>query len=133
MVERGVSIDHSTIHRWVVRYTPQLLDAFNARKRPVTGKWHVVETYIKVRGEWTYLYQAIDKGGATVDFLFSPTRNIKDPKRFFRRAYARHGLPAQVKSTVARPTGRQRGDATPRCGCAPDRTPNRSRSGTAST
>lgn len=96
MAERGVSVDHSTIHRWVVRYTPQLLDAFNARKRPVTGKWHVDETYIKVRGEWTYLYRAIDKGGATVDFLFSPTRNLKDAKRFFRRAYARHGLPVQV-------------------------------------
>lgn len=89
-------MDHSTIHRWVVRYSPQLLDAFDARKRPVTGKWHVDETYIKVRGEWTYLYRVIDKGGATVDFLFSPTRNLKDAKHFFRRAFARHGLPAHV-------------------------------------
>ena len=60
------------------------------------GKWHVDETYIKVKGEWMYLYRAIDKGGATVDFLFSRTRNLKEAKRFFRRAYARHGLPVQV-------------------------------------
>lgn len=96
IAERGVRVDHSTIHRWVVSYTPQLLDAFNARKRPVTNKWHVDETYIKVRGEWMYLYRAIDKRGATVDFLFSPTQNLKDAKRFFGRAYARHGLPLQV-------------------------------------
>lgn len=96
LAERGVSVDHSTIHRWVVRYTPHLLDAFNARKRPVSGKWHVDETYIKVRGQWSYLYRAIDKTGATVDLLFSSTRNLKDAKRFFRRAYDRHSLPVQV-------------------------------------
>lgn len=94
--ERGVSVDHSTIHRWVVRYTQQLLGAFNARKRPVMGKWHVDETYIKVRGQWMYLYRAIDKSGATVEFLSSRTRNLKDARRFFRRAYQRHGLPVQV-------------------------------------
>lgn len=91
-----MSVDHSTIHRWVLRYTPQLLEAFTARKKPVTGKWHLDETCIKVQGEWTYLYRAIDKTGATVDFLFSKTRNLKDAKRFFRRAYKRHGLPVQV-------------------------------------
>ena len=96
IAERGVSVDHSTIHRWIVRYTPQLLDAFNARKRPVMEEWHVDETSIKVRRQWTYLYLVIVKGGATVDFLFSKTRNLKDAKRLFRRAYARHGLPVQV-------------------------------------
>ncbi len=77
IAERGVRVDHSTIHRRVVRYTPQLLDAFNARKRPVTGKWYVDETYIKVRGEWTYLYRAIDKSGATVDFLLRATSRTR--------------------------------------------------------
>ncbi|CDO34168.1 transposase (fragment) [Novosphingobium sp. KN65.2] len=62
----------------------------------MTGKWNVDETYIKVKGEWMYLYRAIDKSGGTVDFLFSRTRNLKDAKRFFRRAYARHGLPVLV-------------------------------------
>ncbi|CCA90962.1 IS6 family transposase [Novosphingobium sp. PP1Y] len=96
IAERGVAVDHSTIHRWVLHYTPQLLDAFNARKRSVTSKWNLDETYIKVKGEWMYLYRAIDKSGATVDFLFSNTRNLRDAKRFFRRAYKRHGLPVQL-------------------------------------
>lgn len=50
MAERGTSVDHATIHRWVVRYSPELLRRFNACKRGVTGKWHIDETYIKVRG-----------------------------------------------------------------------------------
>ena len=94
--ERGVSVDHSTIHRWVVRYAPKLLNTFNARKRPGARKWHVDETYINVRCKWTYLYRAVDKDGATVDFLYSKTRNLKDAKRFFRQAYERHGLPELV-------------------------------------
>jgi putative transposase len=96
IAERGICLDHSTIHRWVIRYTPELLEAFNTRKRLVMSKWHVHETYIKVKGGWTYLYRAIDKSGATVDFRFSPTRNLGDAKVFFRKAYARHGLPEQV-------------------------------------
>lgn len=52
LAERGVAVDHSTIHRWVVRFAPALLEAFNARKRAVMGKWHVDETYIKVKGQW---------------------------------------------------------------------------------
>jgi putative transposase len=56
MAERGISVDHATIHRWVVRYSPELLERFNLRKRSVSRKWHVDETYIKVRGQWKYLY-----------------------------------------------------------------------------
>jgi len=63
MAERGISVDHATIHRWVIRYSPELLKRFNSRKRAVTGKWHVDETYIKVRGRWMYLYRAIDSHG----------------------------------------------------------------------
>jgi len=59
MAERGLGIDHSTVHRWVVLFSPQLLECFHQRKRAVTGKWHLDETYIKVRGTWTYLYRVI--------------------------------------------------------------------------
>ena len=52
MAERGLSVDHSTVHRWVVHFSPELLQRFHQRKRAVTGKWHVDETYIKVRGQW---------------------------------------------------------------------------------
>ena len=52
MAERGIAVDHTTIHRWTVRYAPLLLERFNRRKRNVTGRWHIDETYIKVRGQW---------------------------------------------------------------------------------
>jgi transposase-like protein len=52
MAERGIEVDHATIHRWTIHYAPLLLEQFNRRKRPVTGRWHVDETYIKVRGQW---------------------------------------------------------------------------------
>ena len=71
MAERGLSVDHSTVHRWVVHFSPELLQRFHQRKRAVTGKWHVDETYIKVRGQWMYLYRAIDSRGDTVEFHFS--------------------------------------------------------------
>jgi transposase-like protein len=76
MAERGVSVDHATVGRWVVRYSPELLDRFNCRKRAVSRKWHIDETYIKVRGRWMYLYRAIDSHGDTVEFWFSERRNL---------------------------------------------------------
>ena len=55
MEERGVEVDHSTINRWVIKYSPQLEEAFHRRKRPVWVSWRMDETYIKVKGEWRYL------------------------------------------------------------------------------
>jgi putative transposase len=63
MRERGVAIDHATIHRWVLKYSPQLEAAFHRRKRPVGPSWRMDETYIKVKGQWHYLYRAVDKCG----------------------------------------------------------------------
>jgi transposase-like protein len=96
MAERGISVDHATIHRWVVRYSPDLLKRFNARKRAVTARWHVDETYIKVRGQWRYLYRAIDSNGDTVEFWFSERRNLAAAKRFLSRALKRHGRPERI-------------------------------------
>jgi len=96
MAERGVSVDHSTIHRWTIHYTPLLLEQFNKRKRPVTGKWHVDETYIKVRGQWRYLYRAVDSNGDTVAFWFSERRNLMAATRFLRKALQRHGRPERI-------------------------------------
>jgi putative transposase len=58
--ERGVAVDHSTINRWVVRYSPQLEAVLHRRKRPVSRSWRLDETYIRVRGHWHYLYRAVD-------------------------------------------------------------------------
>ncbi|WP_244622890.1 IS6 family transposase, partial [Microvirga brassicacearum] len=96
MAERGISVDHATIHRWIVRYSPELLERFNRRKRAVTGQWHIDETYIKVRGRWTYLYRAIDSNGDTVEFWFSERRNLTAAKHFLRRALKRHGRPERI-------------------------------------
>jgi transposase-like protein len=96
MAERGIEVDHSTVHRWTVHYAPLLLEKFNRRKRPVSGKWHVDETYIKVRGQWRYLYRAIDSNGDTVEFWFSERRNLAAAKRFLRRALKRHGRPERI-------------------------------------
>jgi len=96
MSERGISLDHSTIHRWVVHFSPLILDRFNRRKRAVTGKWHTDETYIKVRGQWMYLYRAIDSVGDTVDFWFSQHRDLAAAKRFFTKATERHGRPQRI-------------------------------------
>jgi transposase-like protein len=96
MAERGISVDHATVGRWVVRYSPELLERFNRRKRAVTGKWHIDETYIKVRGHWTYLYRALDSNGDTVEFWFSERRNLAAAKRFLRKALKRHGRPERI-------------------------------------
>src|SRR5687768_14663486 len=69
MQERGVSVDHSTVNRWVVKYSPQLEEAFHRRKRPVWLSWRMDETYIKVKGQWRYLFRAVDQTGQTIDFL----------------------------------------------------------------
>src|SRR3712207_2427755 len=96
MAERGISVDHATVHRWAVHYAPLLLEQFNQRKRPVTSRWHVDETYIKVRGQWRYLYRAIDSNGDTVEFWFSERRNLVAAKRFLRKALKRHGRPERI-------------------------------------
>jgi transposase-like protein len=109
MAERGISVDHSTIHRWVVHFAPLLADRFNRRKRAVTGRWHADETYIKVRGRWTYLYRAIDSNGDTVEFRLSEHRDLSAAKRFFRKAFGRSAL----SSMAARPTGKRSFPVTP--------------------
>jgi putative transposase len=96
MAERSISVDHTTIHRWTVDYAPLLLEQFNRRKRPVTGRRHVDETYVKVRGQWRHLYRAVDSNGDTVEFWFSERRNLSAAKRFLRKAIKRHGRPERI-------------------------------------
>ena len=96
MAERGLNVDHSTVHRWVVHFSPQLLERFNRRKRTVTCKWHMDETYIKVRGEWMYLYRAIDSVGDAVEFFLSENRDLLAAKRFLRKALEHHGRPDRI-------------------------------------
>jgi transposase-like protein len=96
MAERGIEVDHTTVGRWVVHYSPELLERFNRHKRPISRKWHADETYIEVRGRWTYLYRAIDSNGDTVEFWFSERRNLAAAKRFLSKALKRHGRPERI-------------------------------------
>src|SRR5262252_5382066 len=69
MSERGVSVDHSTVHRWAIKLLPILEKRFRCHKRTEGNSWGMDETYIKVKGQWKYLYRAVDRDGNTVDFL----------------------------------------------------------------
>ena len=91
MAERGVEVDHATINRWVIKYSPLLEEAFHRRKRPVWMSWRLDETYIKVKGVWPYLYRAVDKDGKTIDFLLTEHRDEQAAKRFLTKAIRRHG------------------------------------------
>jgi len=96
MEERGVAVDHSTINRWVIKYSPQLEEAFHRRKRSVWVSWRMDETYIKVKGEWKYLYRAVDKYGQTIDFLLTEQRDQEAALRFLKKAIRRHGVPEKI-------------------------------------
>ena len=94
--ERGIEVDHATIHHWTVHYAPLLLEQFNRHKRAVSRKWHVDETYVKVRGRWMYLYRAIDSDSATIEFWFSERPNLTAAKRFLHMALKRHGRSERI-------------------------------------
>jgi putative transposase len=96
MEERGVEVDHATINRWVIKYSPQLEDAFHCRKRPVWISWRLDETYIRVKGKWRYLYRAVDKHGQTIDFLLTEHRDQEAALRFLKKAIRRHGVPESI-------------------------------------
>jgi putative transposase len=96
MAERGVKVDHSSLNRWVIKYTPQLDEAFRTHKRPVGVSWRMDETYIRVKGQWKYLYRAVDKAGHTVDFLLTANRDGKAAGRFLRKAIGQSGIPAKI-------------------------------------
>jgi transposase-like protein len=95
MAERGLSVDHSTIARWVLRYAPVLSERIRYEMRHPDWSWRVDETYIRayirVSGHWTYLYRAINSAGNTIDFLLSPKRDRIAAKAFLQLALCQAG------------------------------------------
>jgi transposase-like protein len=96
MAERGIELAHTTILRWVQRYVPDFEKRWSRYALPVGDSWRVDETYLKVKGEWVYLYRAVDKMGRTVDFLLSKRRDTAAAQRFFSRATKQHGAPRVI-------------------------------------
>src|SRR5262249_5686901 len=96
MEEGGVAVDHATIQRWVVKYSPLLEEALHRRKRPVWVSWRMDETYIRVKGAWKYLYRAVDKQGQTIDFLLTEHRDTEAALQFLKQAIRRNGLPDMI-------------------------------------
>ena len=94
--ERGLSISHTTILRWVVRYADTCEKRWRRFERPVGGSWRVDETFIKIRGQLMYLYRAVDGQGNTVEFCLSRTRGIAAAKAFFRKALKHHREPHSI-------------------------------------
>ncbi|MFL9913246.1 IS6 family transposase [Paraburkholderia sp. RL17-337-BIB-A] len=96
MAERGIQLDHSTVHRWAIKLLPVLEKAFRRHKRPVGRNWRVDETYIKIKGHWKYLYRAVDKAGQTVDFLLRAHRDKPAAQRYFEKSIDQNGEPKTV-------------------------------------
>ena len=94
--ERGVRVYHTTIYHWVQDYSPQLEAQHRKRHKACGTSWRMDETYIKVKGEWVYLYRAVDTEGDTVDFLLTKKRDKKAATRFFRKAIRLNGAPEKV-------------------------------------
>jgi len=96
MGERGVAVDHSTLNRWVIKYAPEFEKQFRRRQQPVGRSWRMDETYVRVKGQWKYLYRAVDKAGHTVDFLLTPNRDRDAAEAFLRKAIRNQGLPEKI-------------------------------------
>ena len=92
--ERGISVDHVTLWRWVQKYAPELEKRLRKRLKAANDSWRVDETYVRVKGQWRYLYRAVDSSGATLDFLLSAKQDAQAAKRFLAKALGRQNHPA---------------------------------------
>lgn len=96
MQERGLNVDHATLNRWVVKYSPVITQLAKKKRKPTSSSWRMDKTYIKVKGRWCYYYRAIDKFGSTLDFMLSKNRDEVAATRFFKQTIDNNGLPEKV-------------------------------------
>lgn len=96
MQERGVAVDHATLNRWVIKYALEFEKQFCRQQRPVGKSWRMDETYVRIKGQWKYLYRAVDKESHTVDFLLTPQRDRAAAEAFLHKAIRAHGLPETI-------------------------------------
>jgi putative transposase len=91
--DRGLEVDHSSLQRWVIKFTPQLEEIARKKKKPVGTSWRMDETYVKVNGKWKYLYRGVDKDNNTIDYLLTANRDKKAAKRFIIKSISSNGIP----------------------------------------
>ena len=96
LAERGVNVDHATLKRWVVKYSPLIAAKAQAKKRPTAVSWRMDETCIRVKGKWMYYYRAIDRFGQTLDFMLCEHRDGAAATAFFTRAIGNNVFPDRV-------------------------------------
>ena len=113
LAERRIDVDHSTLFRWVQRFTPELIDAARPGRHLVGERWFVDETYVKVSGIWRYVYRAVDQHGQVVDVYVSNHRDVASARAFFTTALAAHGSPAEVVTDLAPALAHVIGDLLP--------------------
>jgi transposase, IS6 family len=101
LAERGITVDHVTIYRWVQRFTPLLIDAARPCRHVPGDRWFADETYVKVAGRWVYLYRAIDQFSQVIDVLVSEKRDLAATRRFFTRALRHGSRPTEVSTDRA--------------------------------
>jgi transposase-like protein len=126
LVERGVQVDHVSIYRWVQRFTPLLIDAARPRRHATGDRWFVDETYVKVAGQWVYLYRAIDQFGQVIDVLVSQKRDLAATRRFFTRALQHGPRPTEVSTDRAPAYPRVIEELIPAAGHVPEQYANNS-------
>ena len=83
MAERGIYLAHMTIMRWIQRYAPEFEKRWNRSACRVGASWRVDETYVKIKGRWTFLYRAVDKEGKTIDFLLRAQARCRSRQSVF--------------------------------------------------
>jgi len=83
--ERNLSIERSTICRWVHEYGPEISKRIKSHLKQTNDSWRLDETYVKIKGKWHYFYRAIDKSGQTLDWMLSRYRNKQAAKKFFKK------------------------------------------------
>jgi transposase-like protein len=96
LAERGVTVDHVSVYRWVQRFTPEFIEAARRCRHAPGDRWFAGETYLKVAGTWACLYRAVDQHGQVVGVLLSAKRDRAAARRLFTRARRAGTVPAEV-------------------------------------
>jgi IS6 family transposase len=101
LAERGVTVDHVTVYRWVQRFTPEFIEAARPCRHVPGDRWFVDETYLKIAGKRACLYRAVDQHGQVIDVLLSARRDLPAARRFFTLALQAGAVPVEVNTDRA--------------------------------